>query len=82
MVEDDEMVGGSNNKGQKLAESRKSKNYQNSAKSRNSNHPKLSKFKKAILDKSEILVNLTMATNTSAMGYLTPKAKVTFTQLR
>ena len=58
MVEDDKVVGRSNNSGQSLAKSKKSKNHQILAKS-----------KKAILNKSEILVNLTMATNAD----VTPK---------
>ena len=76
-IEDDEMISKSNNLGQNLAESKKLKNHQNLAKSRKLSHyPKSSKPKKAILDKSEILVNLTVATNTT--WYLTSKAKKTF----
>ena len=71
MVEDDEVVDGSNNSGQNLAESKKSKNYQISAKSR-----------KAILNKIKISVNSTMAATADATGYLTPKARGAFTQLR
>ena len=80
IVEDDKVVGGSNNSGQNLAKSKKSKNHRISAKSRKLNHqPKSSKSKKAILDKSEISVNLTVATNASAMGYLTSKARKAIT---
>ena len=79
LVEDNEVVGGSNNSGQNLAGSEKSKNHQISAKSRKSK-PKSSKSKKAISDKSEISVNSTVATN--ATGYLTPKARKAFIQLR
>ena len=51
-------------------------------KSKKSSHPKLSKSKKAILDKSEISINSTVAANAEATGYLTPKAREAFTQLR
>ena len=76
MVKDDEVVGGSNNSGQNLAKSKKSKNHQNLAKFKKLNQPKLSKSKKAILNKSKILVNLTVATSASATGYLIPKARI------
>ena len=76
------MVGKSNSSGQNLAELKKLKNHQNLAKSKKSNYLKLSKSKKTILDKSKILVNLTMAINADTIGYLTPKAKEGFTQLR
>ena len=82
-VEDDEVIGRSNNSGQILAKSKKSKNHQISAKFRKLNHqPKSSKSKKAILNKFKILVNLTVATNADATGYFIPKARVAFTQLR
>ena len=78
MVEDDEVVGGSNDSGQKLVESKKSKNHRISAKSRKSNHqPKSSK--KAISDKSKISVNSTVASSAGATGYLTPEAREAFT---
>ena len=83
IVEDDEVVGKSKDSGHILAESKKSKNHRILAKSKKAKHqPKSSKSKKAILDKSEISVNLTVATNADAMGYLTPKAREAFTQLR
>ena len=83
MVEDDEMVGGSNNLGQNFAKLKKSKNHWISAKFRKLNHQlKLFKSKKAISDKTEILVNLTVVTNVSATKYLTPKAREAFTQLK
>ena len=83
MVEDNEVINRSNDLGQNLAESKKSKNHQNFAKPRKLNHhPKLFKSKKSILDKSEILVNLTMTINIDATRYLTSKARVIFTQLR
>ena len=80
MIEDDEIIGRSNNLSQNMAKLRKSKNCQILAKSKKSSHLKLSK--KAILNKSEILVNSTIATNTDTMGYLTSKAREVFTQLR
>ena len=82
MVEDDEVVGGSNNSGQNLAKSEKSKNHRILAKLKKLSHPNLSKSKKAILNKSEILVNSTVAATADATGYLTPKAREAFTQLR
>ena len=83
MVEDDEVIGGSNNLDQILAKSKKSKNHQISAKSRKAKHqPKLFKSKNAILDKFEILLNLTEATNANAMGYFIPEAREAFTRLR
>ena len=83
IVEDNKVVDRNNDSSKNLAKSKKSKNYRISAKSRKSNYlSKLSKFKKTILDKSKILVNLTMATNAGAIGYLTVEARVTFTQLR
>ena len=82
MVEENKVVGRSNNSGQNLAKSKKSKNHQILAKSKKSSHSKLSKSKKAILNKSKILVNLTMVTNANATGYLIPKAREAFTQLR
>ena len=78
MVEDDEVVGRSNNSGQNFAKSKKSKNCQILAKFKNSSHPKSSK--KAILNKSKILVNLTIGTNTDATEYLTAKAREAFTR--
>ena len=44
--------------------------------------PKLSKSKKAILNKSKILVNLIVVTNVDAIGYLILEAKKAFTQWR
>ena len=82
MVEDNEVVGRSNDSGQILAKLKKSKNYRISAKPKKSSYPKLSKSKKAILNKSEILINSTIATNIGAMGYLTAEARVAFTWLR
>ena len=82
MVEDDEVVKGSNCSGQNLAKSRKSKNHQNLAKSKKSNYLKLFKSKKVILYKSKILVNLILATNADTIGYLTSKAREAFTRLR
>ena len=35
-----------------------------------------------ILNKSQIFINLTVATNAGAMGYLTTKTRVEFTYLR
>ena len=82
MVKDNEVVIGSNNSSQMLAESKKSKNYQISIKFKKSNYqPKSSEFKKAILDKSEILVNLTVVANTNAMRYFTSEAREIFTWL-
>ena len=72
MIENDEVVGRSNNSDQNMAESRKSKNRQILAKSKKSSHP----------NKSKILINLTMATNADAMGYLTPEVGKAFTRLR
>ena len=71
MVEDDEVVGGSNDSGQNLAESKKSKNYRTLAKSR-----------KAILNKSEISANSTVAAIAGATRCLTPKAREAFTRWR
>ena len=82
MVEDDEVVGKSNDSGQNLAKLKKSKNCWILAKSKKSSYLKSSKSKKAILDKSEILRNLTMATNADATGYFISEAREAFTQLR
>ena len=79
IVKDNEVVSGSNDLSQNLSKSRKSQNYQYLAKSKKSNHPKLSKSKKAILNISEISVNLIVPTNAGAKGYFTPKARKTFT---
>ena len=80
IVVDNDMVGKSNDSGQILAKSKKLKNHRILAKSRKSNHQrKLFKFKKAILDKSKILVNLTLATNADAIEYLTLEARIAFT---
>ena len=58
------------------------KNHQNSAKLRKSNNLKLFKSKKMILDKSEILINLAVATNTDATRYLIAKARIGFIHLK
>ena len=82
MVEGDEVVGRSNDSGQNLAESKKLKNHRISAKPKKSSHSKLSKSKKTILKKAEISINSTMAANAGAIGYLIPKAREAFTQLK
>ena len=68
VVENDNLVVGGGNSSQILAELKKS-NY----------HPKMSKFKKTNLDKSEILA---VAINAGTTGYLTAKARVAFTCLK
>lgn len=82
IIEDDKlMVGGNNNSGQNLAKSKRSKNYKNLAQSKKSkNHPKSSK--NIILNKSEILINLIIATNAGATGYQTAKIVIPFICLR
>ena len=82
IVEDNKVVSRSNDSSQILAKSKKSKNCQILANFKKLSQLKLSKSKKAILDKSEILVNLTVATNAGATRYLTPKARKAFTQLK
>ena len=79
IVEDDEVVGRSNNSGQNLAELKKLKNHPKLSKPKKPSHPKLSQSKKTILNKSEILVNSTVAVNADATRYLTPKARKAFT---
>lgn len=70
----------SNNLGQNLSKSKKAINLAKLKTSKN--YLKLSKFKKTILDKSEILVNLTLANHVNATQYLITKAWVVFTYLR
>ena len=79
IVEDDEVIRESNNSGRNLAKSKKSKNHRILVKSKKSSYSKSSKSKKAILDKFEILVNLTVATNADVIRYFTPKARKSFT---
>lgn len=75
MVKDDEL-GKSNNSGQKLTRSKKSKNCHNFAKSQKSKiHPILLKSRKLNLSKSKILVNLIGATNADSTGYFTREGK-------
>lgn len=87
VVENNELVGRTNNSGQKLAHSKKSKIHQNLVKSQKSkNHQILATSKKSNpyskLSKSEILVNFTVITNGGATGYLTTKTRVVFICLR
>ena len=80
MVKNDKLVssgGRNNNSGQNLSKLKKAKNLAKPKKSKN--HLKLSKSKKTILDKSEILINLTIADVTR---YLITKARIIFTGLR
>ena len=93
MFEDNEMIGRSNDSGQKLITSKISKNYYNLAKSQKSKnyqilarpkklkyYLKLSKSKKTNLYKFKIFVNLTVITNNNATGYIIIKARLAFTQ--
>lgn len=95
MFVDDKVVDRTNDLDQKLTKLKKLKNYQNLAKSpklknfqiltglRKLNcYLKLFKSKKVILDKSKILINLIVATNNNAIGYLISKNRLVFTQLK
>ena len=83
VVENDGLVVGSGDLSQILTKSEKLKICQNLAKSKKLNHSlKLFKSKKTILNRSEILINLTMITNAGAMVYLIAKIRKTFTHLR
>ena len=67
----------------KLVVDRNNNSSQNLAKSKTSNNnPKFFKLKKAILNKSEILVNLTISTNAGAIEYFISEARIAFTQLK
>ena len=80
VVKKNELVGNGDRSNDSSQNWSKSKKFTNLAKPRKAkNYLKLSKFKKTIFNKLEILVNLTMADTT---GYLITKTRVTFTCLR